>query len=169
MTLEIPAAAALWFLPFALPLCIWVAWSDLRDMRIPNRAVLALAAVFVVVGPLTLPLSVFAWQMLHLVVVLLVGMGLNAAGLLGAGDAKFAAAAAPFVALGDVRFVIALFAANLLAAFITHRLAARSALRRLAPDWQSWTRHTEFPMGLSLGPTLAIYLVLGALWGTTTG
>ena len=166
MTLEIPATAALWFLPFALPLCLWVAWSDMRDMRIPNRAVLALLAVFVVIGPLTLPLSVFGWQLLHLAVVLVVGMGLNAAGLLGAGDAKFAAAAAPFVALGDVRFLIALFAATLLAAFLTHRLAGRSPLRRLAPSWQSWTRRTEFPMGLALGPALAIYLALGASWGS---
>lgn len=166
MTLEIPAFAAAWFLPVALPLGIWVAWSDLRDMRISNRAVLALVVLFLLIGPLVLPLPVYGWQLLHLVVVLLVGMVLNAAGLLGAGDAKFAAAAAPFIALGDIRFVIALFAANLLAAFATHRLAVRTPLRRLAPDWQSWTRTKEFPMGLSLGPTLAIYLTLGAVYGS---
>ncbi len=166
MTLDIPALAAAWFLPFALPLCIWVAWSDLRDMRISNRAVLAMVAVFVLIGPLVLPLPAFGWQLLHLAVVLVIGIGLNAAGLLGAGDAKFAAAAAPFITLGDTRFVIALFAANLLAAFVTHRLAARTPLRRLAPNWQSWTRTKEFPMGLSLGPTLAIYLALGAFYGS---
>ncbi|MTJ03246.1 MAG: hypothetical protein FH759_00950 [Sediminimonas qiaohouensis] len=166
MTLEIPAFAAAWFLPVALPLGIWVAWSDLRDMRISNRAVLALVVLFLLIGPLVLPLPVYGWQLLHLVVVLLVGMVLNAAGLLGAGDAKFAAAAAPFIALGDIRFVIALFAANLLAAFATHRLAARTPLRRLAPDWQSWVRTKEFPMGLSLGLTLAIYLALGAVYGS---
>ncbi|WP_026756399.1 prepilin peptidase [Sediminimonas qiaohouensis] len=166
MTLEIPAIAAAWFLPVALPLGLWVAWSDLRDMRISNRAVLALVVLFLLIGPLVLPLPVYGWQLLHLVVVLLVGMVLNAAGLLGAGDAKFAAAAAPFIALGDIRFVIALFAANLLAAFATHRLAVRTPLRRLAPDWQSWTRTKEFPMGLSLGPTLAIYLTLGAVYGS---
>ncbi|MDR9484124.1 MAG: prepilin peptidase [Sediminimonas sp.] len=166
MTLEIPAFAAAWFLPVALPLGLWVAWSDLRDMRISNRAVLALVVLFLLIGPLVLPLPVYGWQLLHLVVVLLVGMVLNAAGLLGAGDAKFAAAAAPFIALGDIRFVIALFAANLLAAFATHRLAVRTPLRRLAPDWQSWTRTKEFPMGLSLGPTLAIYLTLGAVYGS---
>ncbi len=168
MILDIPALAATWLLPFALPLCIWVAWSDLREMRISNRAVLALVVVFLAIGPFTLPLPMFGWQLLHLVVVLLVGMVLNALGVLGAGDAKFAAAAAPFIPLGDLHFVIALFAANLLAAFVTHRLAARSPLRRLAPHWQSWARSKEFPMGLSLGPTLAIYLALGALYGSTS-
>ena len=43
MTLALTAAEALWFLPFVLPICIWVAWSDLREMRIPNVSVLALA------------------------------------------------------------------------------------------------------------------------------
>ena len=44
------AATAFWFLPFALPIAVWVAWSDMKFMRIPNKAVLALTAVFLVVG-----------------------------------------------------------------------------------------------------------------------
>lgn len=42
------ATTALWFLPFALPIAVWVAWSDMKFMRIPNKAVLALTAVFLV-------------------------------------------------------------------------------------------------------------------------
>ena len=33
------AHAALWFLPFVLPLCYTVALTDLRGMRIPNWTV----------------------------------------------------------------------------------------------------------------------------------
>ena len=33
----ITASSALWFLPFVLPICFYVAWSDMRAMRIPNR------------------------------------------------------------------------------------------------------------------------------------
>ena len=84
---------------------------------------------------------------------------------MGAGDAKFAAAAAPYIAVGDSRLLLAIFAANLLAAFVTHRLAKYSALRRIAPGWHSWDKGWDFPMGLSLGGTLAIYLMLGALYG----
>ena len=35
--------AALAFLVFSLPIGIWVAWSDLSKMKIPNKAVMALA------------------------------------------------------------------------------------------------------------------------------
>ena len=41
----ITASSALWFLPFVLPICFYVAWSDMRAMRIPNNAVLALLGV----------------------------------------------------------------------------------------------------------------------------
>jgi hypothetical protein len=59
---------------------------------------------------------------------------------MGAGDAKFAAAMAPFVALQDVAIFAVLFASLLLAAFATHRLVrAVPQLRGLAPHWESWT------------------------------
>ena len=90
---------------------------------------------------------------------------LGAAGAFGAGDAKFIAAAAPFIALGDLRLVIALFMATLLAAAVAHRGAKHTPLRRLAPHWESWEKGRKFPMGLALGPALAIYLILGALYG----
>ena len=31
---------ALVFLPFVLPIALWVAWSDMARMKIPNKAVL---------------------------------------------------------------------------------------------------------------------------------
>lgn len=163
--MTISASAALWFLPFVLPICFYVAFTDLRDMRITNQAVLLLAAVFVVVGILVLPLPVYGMRLVQMVVVLVIGIALNAAGVMGAGDAKFAAAAAPFVAQGDLRVLLAIFTANLLAAFVTHRLAKYTPLRRIAPGWKSWDMGWKFPMGLSLGGTLAIYLVLGAIYG----
>ena len=56
-------------------------------------------------------------------------------------------------------------AANLLAAFVTHRLVKYTPLRRIAPGWKSWDMGWKFPMGLSLAGTLAIYLGLGAVYG----
>lgn len=159
------ASTAQWFLPFVLPICLYVAWSDLRAMRIPNGAVLVLAGVFVLVGLIAVPLADYPWRLAQLGAVLLLGIVVNAAGLVGAGDAKFAAAAAPFIHPGDLRLLIVILAANLLAAFVTHRFAKHTRLRRLAPDWQSWSEKRDFPMGLSLGGTLVIYLVLGAALG----
>lgn len=165
MTLEITARSALWFLPFALPICAWVAYSDLRTMKIPNVAVLSLVGVFLVIGLITLPLAEYPWRLAHLAVMLAAGIVMNAAGLMGAGDAKFIAAAAPFVALGDAATLALIFAATLIGAFVTHRVVMHTPLHRLAPDWQSWHAGKKFPMGLALGPTLALYLGLGAIYG----
>jgi prepilin peptidase CpaA len=160
------APTALWFLPFTVPIAIWVAWSDLKFMRIPNKAVLALGAVFLLIGPLALPLADWGWRWLHLAVILGLGFAANAARLLGAGDAKFAAAMAPFLALDDLRFVLGLFCACLLAAFASHRaLRALPVFRSATADWASWT-HKDFPMGLALAGTLIFYL-LAALWQPT--
>lgn len=150
--------AASWFLPFATPICIYVAYMDMKSMRIPNPSVVALFAVFAIVGLIALPFDVYLWRYLHLVVALLIGMGLNAGGLVGAGDAKFVAAAAPFVALPDLSQVALIFATALLAAWAAHRVAKHTAIRRLFPDWDSWEMKKDFPMGLALGPALVVYL-----------
>ena len=163
--LENSATFALWSLPFVLPLCFLVAWSDMRAMRIPNWCVLALFATYTVIGVITLPFSAFLWGYVSLIAVLFIGFFMNATGMIGAGDAKFAAAAAPFIAATDFRFLIALFAANILAAFFTHRWTAKTKMTALAPSWDSWERTWEFPMGLSLGGTLAIYMALSAYFG----
>ena len=163
--MAISAIAALWFLPFVLPICFYVAFTDMREMRITNQAVVALAVVFLIVGLIALPLPVYGMRLLQLFGVLIVGILLNAGGAIGAGDAKFAAAAAPFIAPGDLRLLLIIFSANLLAAFLTHRLAKHSALRRVAPNWESWNRGWDFPMGLALGGTLAIYLIMGVRYG----
>ena len=137
----------------------------MKFMKIPNKAVIALTVVFVVIGLITIPLSEFPWRLLHLVVVLAVGFGLNMVGSIGAGDAKFAAATAPFVAYGDLKMILYLFAAVLFAAVFTHRLFKRSdRFRALTPEWASWATR-DFPMGLALGGTLAFYLIAGSIYG----
>jgi prepilin peptidase CpaA len=162
-----PPAVALALLAVALPVSLWVGLSDLREMRIPNRAVMALALGFAVVGLLCLPvegwsLGEWGWRWTHLLVLLVIGMALNAVGLMGAGDAKFAAAAAPFVALGDLGTLLALLAAATLAAWLLHRIARASIGPRLAPGWKSWSTGQKFPMGVAFGLTLVAYLTVAA-------
>ena len=164
--MQIPAWQALVFLPFVLPICFYVAFTDLREMRITNQAVLVLAAIFLVIGPFVMPLPDYGWRWVQLLGALLAGIVLNAAGAMGAGDAKFIAAAAPFIHAGDLSTVIKLLAAVLLSAVVTHKLVKISPLRNLAPHWDSWSQKRDFPMGLALGTTLALYLILGALHGS---
>lgn len=155
---------ALWFLPFILPLCVFVAWSDMKFMRIPNKSVLTLLGIFAVVGLLALPLGEYAWRWVNMLVVLGIGFAVASAGLVGAGDAKFAAAMAPFVAAQDAFLMIVVFSAVLLAAFATHRLAKLvPVIRRATPDWESWSRKRDFPMGLALGGALIVYLLIPTL------
>lgn len=161
-SLALTPTEALWFLPFALPICIWVAISDLRDMRIPNIAVLALVALFLGAGLMVLPLDAYGMRLLQLVVVLIAGFIITSLGMAGAGDSKFAAAMAPFVAPGDYLFLLLLFSTVLIASWITHRSAGRvPAVRRATAGWASWDQGKLFPMGIALAGTLVIYLALG--------
>lgn len=162
-----PPSVALLFLAGALPIGLWAAVSDLSRMRIPNRAVAALAAAFALLGLAALPaegwtLADWGWRWANLLVVLLGGMALNAAGAVGAGDAKFAAAAAPFVAPGDAPEVAFLLAAALILAWAGHRLARATVGPALAPSWRSWSSGKRFPMGVALAGALVAHLALAA-------
>ncbi|NEY91432.1 hypothetical protein G4Z14_14095 [Rhodobacteraceae bacterium KMS-5] len=136
----------------------------MKSMKIPNKAVIALASSFLVAGLLAiafnlLPFTAFLWALGLGAIVLLLGFVGNATGLIGAGDAKFAAVMAPFFIGADLRFVLGLFSACLLAAFASHRLMGRvPAFRRATAEWASWT-HKDFPMGLALAGTLIFYLL----------
>jgi len=154
------ADAAAIFLPLVLPVALWVAWSDLARMTIPNRAVLALVAIYAFIGPLVLSLEAWGWGWARLATVLLAGFLASTAGLLGAGDAKFAAAAAPFVPLADAGLAALLVAVLLPAALLVHRVARRAVrVRALVPDWRSWD-DPRFPLGVALGPALVLHLAL---------
>ncbi len=165
MHMQMSALAATWFVPFAIAIGIWVSWSDMKFMKIPNQSVLALAAVFILVGPLVLPFDSYLWHLAAIPAVLAVGFMLNVIRAVGAGDAKFAAAMAPFFALGDAVEIMFLSCAILLAAFTTHRVMGLvPAVRRATTDWESWERR-DFPMGFALSGILIVYLLLASHYG----
>ncbi len=154
---------AIWFLPFILPACLFVAFDDLRAMKIRNLTVLYILGVFAVVGLVAFPFQTYLWQWVHVPIALAVGIFLNAARVMGAGDAKFIAAASPFFVFDgpiDVWLVMILWIAASFAGVATHRMAKRTPLRKATPNWESWGQGKRYPMGLTLGPMLAIYLLL---------
>ena len=163
-----PSPVALALLLGAVPASIWAGLSDLSRMKIPNKSVLLLLATFVGIGLAALPAEAWsfgdwAWRWVHLAVVLAVGLGMYSLGGAGAGDVKFAAAAAPFVATADIGRVLTILCATMLAAFAAHRLARASFGPVMAPHWVSWSTGRRFPMGVALGGTLVTYLALCAL------
>ena len=132
----------------------------MASMKIPNKAVLALLIVFAVIGLFALPFTEYLWRWTHFAVVIAIGFVLSSLNIVGAGDAKFAAGMAPFVALSDGMSFMYVLGATVIAAFILHRGARSSSIRQRHPDWESWTRR-EFPMGFALAPALLFYLLFG--------
>jgi len=135
------------------------AWFDLKALRIPNWCVLAVLGIFVVTGLWGLPLDVFAWRLLHGVIVLFLGFGLYTigAGHVGGGDIKMIAALTPFIPGSDVGFVLLLFALLAFAGLMVHRLV-RAMLRNRKTGWAALDQRRFFPVGLLLGGTIMIYL-----------
>lgn len=155
--MALTAYAASLYLLAVIPIGFFVAYSDLSRMKIPNIAVGALVASYSVLGLIALPFDIYLWQWLHLVVMLIIGIILNALGAMGAGDAKFIAAAAPMVMIGDLQLIMFLFAACLVAGYVTHRIAMHSPLRNAVPHWESWQSGKRFPMGFPLAMTMIFY------------
>lgn len=157
--------AAIAFLPFAVAIGGWVAWSDMKFMKIPNKTMIALLAVWLVVGLLAvwltgLPFMSWLWGWAFAAITLVIGFLANALRLVGGGDAKFATAMAPFFVGSDWRLVFVIAASCLIGAFIAHRIVRLiGPVRRATPDWVSWTSN-DFPMGLALAGTLIFHLLL---------
>lgn len=162
MTVSLTFQETAWFLPICLPVCLWVIHSDLRDMRIPNAAVLILLMAFLCIGPFLLALDLYGLRLLQGALVLLAGFVVTSLGLVGAGDSKFAAAMALYVAAADALVVLMVFSGIVILSFAAHRTArAIPAIRRATPAWTSWEQTSTFPMGIALAPTLIIYLAFG--------
>jgi prepilin peptidase CpaA len=135
--------------------------SDIVTMTIPNRLVIALAAAFVVMAPLTgMAWTTFAFHWLVAFVVLALAFGCFAAGWIGGGDAKFAAAIVLW--LGPVHaleFVVvsAIFGGVLTVAVVAFRqkLLPAFALR------QTWLFRLHDPnAGVPYGVALAAAALL---------
>lgn len=166
--LAITQMQALVFGLLTFPISLWVIWTDLASMKIKNEAVLAMLAIFVVAGLFLMPLGDYAWRYVHFVVALVVCFVLTMTIGMGAGDSKYIAAVAPFVALGDVSSVALLYAIWSVILLVGMFIARRSgALRRARPDW-IWLaedRKSYVPFGLALAPTVSSYFFFGFLAG----
>ena len=79
----------------------WAALSDVRERKIPNRAVLALL-ILAVLWMLVHPLWWDLWALAAGLLAFAVTFGLYSAGVIGAGDSKLFSAAALFAGIGDL-------------------------------------------------------------------
>ncbi len=155
---------ALILLILALPIAIWAAANDLKSMKIPNKAVLAMAAIWPLVGWYLVPFDAWIWGFALMGIVLVLGYIAYATGTFGAGDAKYAASMAGMFVGADYGLVMLLIAGCLIGALVTHRIMRGiPAVRRMTPDWLSWEQRRYFPLGFAISGILVFYLV-AQLW-----
>ncbi len=129
-------------------------------------------AVYFMIGLLLvflekMTMSMWLWGWALFAIVMVIAFVVSSLSMVGAGDAKFAAAMAPFFVGAPAGLLFGLFCASLLAAFFSHRIMrAIPPVRAATADWASWTNR-QFPMGLGLAGALAVYLDRGCgLWLT---
>lgn len=150
------------FLLGSAPICLWIAWCDLSLMRIPNTSLVLLLLVFIVAGPVMLPLDQWGWQLLHLPMILVPAILLNVLRVIGGGDSKMIAVMSVYVPLSDATDVLFIWALATLSSILVHRvIRGLPALRPGLDNWRSW-HDPGFPLGVPLAITLILHLVLVA-------
>ena len=144
-----------------LPLMLYVMWSDLKSLRIPNWVVLAVLSVFVATGIWGLPFETFLWRLAHGLIFLAVGFAVFAVGRgkVGGGDMKLVAALVPFVAGAHALLILVIYTVVTFAGLFVHRLI-RAYLRGRQTGWLAFDQKIYFPVGVILGVTILIYLGL---------
>ena len=147
-----------------LPIAIWAAVSDLKRMKIPNTAVLAMAAVWPLLGWYLVGMNAWLWGFAIMAVVFVAGFLLYLTGTFGAGDAKYAAAMSGLFVGGSIGEILLIIFVCMVGSLILHRLLrSLPFVRNATPDWESWTRRRYFPFGLALSAIVVFYL-LAAIW-----
>lgn len=83
--MDIAASEAIWLLPPALPVALFIAYGDLKFMKITNAAVLLMAGIFLFFGFIALPFYGWLWQIAQMLIMLLVGILAHGLRLMGGG------------------------------------------------------------------------------------
>lgn len=158
-----PSDAIILLIP-VLPIAIWAAVSDLKRMKIPNISVLAMAAIWPLIGWYLVPLQPWLWGFAIMALVLVAGFLMYLTGTFGAGDAKFAAAMSGMFVGGNIGEILLIIFVSMVGSLFVHRLLrSLSFVRNATPDWESWTKRRYFPFGLALSCIVVFYL-LAAIW-----
>jgi prepilin peptidase CpaA len=127
-----PTGALILLVP-VLPIAIWAATSDMKRMKIPNKSVLAMAAVWPALGWLAVPTwTAWFWGFAIMAIVLAALYLLYTTGTFGAGDAKYAAAMSGIFVGAPIGFLLALIASSMIGALLLHRvMRGIPAIRRM--------------------------------------
>lgn len=171
MAISLPLIIMLGVFPFAMA---YAAASDLVSMTISNRLCLSLVASFALCAALLgLGLDVIAWHLAAGLIVLVVSFGLFAAGWIGGGDAKLAAATALWFGFDQLLpyLLLSSFGGGLLTLLILHLRS--HPLPSPAANW-GWVQRLHapkegVPYGIALAFAALIILPDTAMWRAAMG
>lgn len=130
------------------PLLAYMAYCDMRFMRIPNSLVLAMLLIFVLTAPL-LPMDSILARLAAASVVFVIGFATFAVRLFGGGDVKALSALILFLPPHTWLEFCYVFSIAMLVgmAFI---VTLRAAPRAQTSSWVSMRARGMFPMGVSI-------------------
>lgn len=158
-----PSDAIILLIP-VLPIAIWAAVSDLRRMKIPNTSVIAMAAIWPLIGWYLVPFESWLWGFAIMAIVFVAGFLMYLTGTFGAGDAKYSAAMSGLFVGGNIGEILLIIFVCMVGSLVLHRLLrSLPFVRNATPDWESWTKRRFFPFGLALSAIVVFYL-LAAIW-----
>jgi prepilin peptidase CpaA len=158
-----PTDAMILLVP-VLPIALWAAVSDLKRMKIPNTSVLAMAAIWPLIGWYLVGMTAWLWGFALMAIVFVLGFLMYLTGTFGAGDAKYAASMAGMFVGGNIGEILLIIFVCMVGALFVHRvLRSLPVVRNATPGWESWERRRYFPFGLSLSAIVVFYL-LAAIW-----
>lgn len=130
------------------PLLLYVGYSDLRYMRIPNWLSLLALALFTVTLPV-IGLPEAGWRLLAAAIVFCLGFIGFAFRMFGGGDAKFLGALILFIPSQSLTLYAYVFSAAMLVG-IGILLAARTLPASRESSWVGIASAGKFPMGISI-------------------
>jgi prepilin peptidase CpaA len=153
---------AIWaivFLIITFPFCIYATWTDLKFLKIPNIVPIGLVIMFILTGPIVLPLGEYGLRLFYGVIAFLISLVLFAIRVAPGGDLKFTTAIIPYVATTELLSFAMFVSLAALTAVFTHLVFGWVGL---APkDWASWQKggwRRRFPVGYALSGGLLTYL-----------
>lgn len=160
---------ALWVAFAAMvPLMLFTAWNDIKNLRIPNWIPLAVLAIYVVTGLWGLALEPFLWGLAAGVIALVIGFVIYtlidtfAGGTLGAGDVKLLAALIPFVDTVHALEALIIYTVTIMGFSILFLIVwgfrkNRTGLKSLDQSGRKVLKVAS-PFGVALALTAIIYL-----------
>lgn len=143
----------------ASPVLVYAGLGDLRHLRLSNRTMLALAAVFVLAAPL-LPAAETGLRLLTAIMVFALCFALFCGRVLAGGDVKMMALAMLFVPSSALSAFAWSFSAAMLSVPVGLAVLGRTEAAAGWRHWASLQTPGKMPMGAAISLALLILLTV---------